>query len=69
MFAWLLADIIKSEHSVNGGEGLDIDDVLLFPNLVNLTIVKGLQLPDKVKNYAEALSKITHVDLFYNVAN
>jgi len=70
----LADEIIRGEDGkdgVNGKGRVDFDDVLLWPFLVNLTIVKGFSeiAPQKVKNYIQHLAEKSgdpHVPFYQN---
>lgn len=52
---------LPSEHQGT----ISWDDVLIFPNLRNLTMVKGLQFPEQVRTYIEEVAAITGVELYF----
>ncbi|EJF88916.1 glutaredoxin 2 [Bartonella tamiae] len=49
-------------------ENLKWDDVMIFPHLRNLTIVKDLYIPETVKDYIEHISHLTNVHLYFDRA-
>ncbi|WP_373099909.1 MULTISPECIES: glutaredoxin 2 [Pasteurellaceae] len=57
-----LAPLIVNENAVNGE--LSLEDILLFPMLRNLTCVKGLVFPERVRAYIERMSALSHVALY-----
>ena len=57
-----LAPLIVNENAVNGD--LSLEDILLFPMLRNLTCVKGLVFPERVRAYIERMSALSHVALY-----
>lgn len=61
-----LEPLIISTDYCNGT--LSLDDILLFPVLRNLTCVKNLIFPEKIKTYLESMSKRTKVELFFDKA-
>ena len=61
-----LEPLIISPQACNGQ--LSLDDICLFPVLRNLTCVKGLHFPPKVKEYIESMAKLTKVNLFFDKA-
>lgn len=61
-----LAPMIVSSVACNGS--LSLDDILLFPVLRNLTCVKSLTFPPKIKAYLESMSKQSKVNLFFDKA-
>eukprot|EP00405_Crypthecodinium_cohnii_P035933 CAMPEP_0206543810 /NCGR_PEP_ID=MMETSP0325_2-20121206/11116_1 /ASSEMBLY_ACC=CAM_ASM_000347 /TAXON_ID=2866 /ORGANISM="Crypthecodinium cohnii, Strain Seligo" /LENGTH=837 /DNA_ID=CAMNT_0054042383 /DNA_START=232 /DNA_END=2745 /DNA_ORIENTATION=+ len=62
-----LAGMLDSDFSVNPG-GLSYDDITLFPMLRTLTLVKGLDWPDRLQNYVNNLAEISDVPLFGSMA-
>lgn len=54
--------LIHSPESV--GSRIGMEDILVFPLLRNLTMVRGLQLPAKTAAYVENMSKKSGVPLF-----
>ncbi|UXN33818.1 glutaredoxin 2 [Avibacterium paragallinarum] len=58
--------LILSENGVN--DQLSMEDILLFPMLRNLTCVKGLVFPPKVKAYVETMAKLSQVELYFDKA-
>lgn len=58
--------IYSPEHISEGG--FSYDDVVTFPRLRSLTIVKGLTLPPKVQEYLDYQSKATSIPLYYHIA-
>jgi glutaredoxin 2 len=61
-----LADLIQSDTALNGN--LSLEDILVFPILRNLTCVKGINFPPKVKNYVETMSRLSNVPLYWDNA-
>ncbi|WP_373819770.1 glutaredoxin 2 [Glaesserella sp.] len=57
-----LENLIVSPEAVNGK--LSLEDIVLFPMLRNLTCVKGLIFPPKVKNYVEKMAELSQVSLY-----
>lgn len=47
---------------------LSMDDVLIFPALRNLTMVKGLVFPPELKAYIEHIAKLCAVDSYFDKA-
>ncbi|MGY6089543.1 glutaredoxin 2 [Avibacterium paragallinarum] len=58
--------LILSKNGVN--DQLSMEDILLFPMLRNLTCVKGLVFPPKVKAYVETMAKLSQVELYFDKA-
>jgi glutaredoxin 2 len=44
---------------------LSMDDVLVYPNLRNLSMVKGLVFPATIKHYMEHIAAITKTELYF----
>lgn len=61
-----LADLIQSDTALNGN--LSLEDILVFPILRNLTCVKGIHFPPKVKTYVETMSRLSCVPLYWDKA-
>lgn len=61
-----LVPLLLSEHALNGQVGME--DILLFPLLRNLTMVRGLVLPQAVGRYVENMSKQSGVPLYVDRA-
>lgn len=57
-----LESLIVSKESANGR--LSLEDILLFPMLRNLTCVKDLSFPPKVKAYVEKMAELSKIDLY-----
>ncbi|WP_294954386.1 glutaredoxin 2 [uncultured Gilliamella sp.] len=58
--------VIVSQNACNGE--LSLDDICLFPVLRNLTCVKGLTFPPKIKAYLLSMAEDSGVDLFFDRA-
>ncbi|WP_392562668.1 glutaredoxin 2 [Orbus sturtevantii] len=58
-----LEKVLKSEQACN--DELSIDDICLFPILRNLTCVKGLRFPAKVRLYIETMAKKSKINLYF----
>ncbi|WP_298046542.1 glutaredoxin 2 [uncultured Cardiobacterium sp.] len=61
-----LAALIHSEAHI--GERLGYEDIITFPLLRNLTMVKGLQYPEQIRFYVERMAKQSGVPLYYDKA-
>ena len=57
-----LAALIYSEGHI--GERLGYEDIITFPVLRNLTMVKGVHYPAEIRRYVEAMSAHSRVPLF-----
>ncbi len=55
-------------HPDNTNENLSWDDVMIFPTLRNLTIVKDIKMPQQLQNYVRHISALTGVQLYYDRA-
>lgn len=47
---------------------LSYDDVNLYPTLRNLTVVKGIQFPERVRQYLDEITALTTIPLYDEVA-
>ena len=61
-----LAALIHSEGHI--GEKLGYEDIITFPLLRNLTMVKGLQYPEQIRRYVKLMSAFSGVPLYYDKA-
>lgn len=61
-----LDDALIATDACNGE--LSLDDICLFPILRNLTCVKAISFPAKVKAYLELMAKRSQVDLYFDRA-
>ncbi|MFS6938563.1 glutaredoxin 2 [Neisseria animaloris] len=61
-----LEPLIKESNGLNGEWGME--DILVFPILRNLTIVRGLQLPPKVQAYVAEMGRLCKVPLYTDKA-
>ena len=61
-----LEPLIVASNACNGT--LSWDDICLFPILRNLTCVKGLIFPTKIKAYLESMAELSKVNLFFDQA-
>ncbi len=50
------------------GDTLSMDDVLLYPTLRNLTMVKDLQIPPALRAYLQAIAALTCTHLYFDRA-
>ena len=58
-----LSELIYSKEHCSPG-GLSYDDFVLFPRVRSMTIVKGLELPQKMREYVEYQAHISEVPLY-----
>ncbi|KPN72448.1 glutaredoxin 2 [Neisseria sp. 83E34] len=64
-----LAELEKLVVSTGALAGeLSMEDILIFPILRNLTMVRGLELPEKLLTYVNKMSKAAKVPLYFNRA-
>lgn len=66
----LLLDLEKllfSEHYASS-DTVTEDDIVLFPRLRSLSVVKNIKYPDKVKRYMQNMSKTSNVNLNFDIA-
>ncbi|RQW64747.1 glutaredoxin 2 [Vibrio viridaestus] len=53
--------------SENGNQ-LSYDDVNFYPTLRNLTVIKGIKFPPRVKQYVDEVTALTQIPVYYDVA-
>ena len=73
-----LAQAQEALHALNGlmapnagyanGTHLSMEDILVFPLLRNLSMVKGAAYPDNVAHYVRAMSQAAKIPLFFDRA-
>ena len=73
-----LAQAQEALHALNGlialnadyanGTHLSMEDILVFPLLRNLSMVKGVAYPDNVAHYVRAMSQAAQIPLFFDRA-
>ena len=73
-----LAQAQEALHALNGliapnagyanGTHLSMEDILVFPLLRNLSMVKGMAYPDNVAHYVRTMSQATKIPLFFDRA-
>lgn len=61
-----LEPLIHSEMSVN--ETLSIDDIDLFGRLRGITLIKGLNIPAKIRSYIDYFAKECNIPLYDDIA-
>lgn len=61
-----LETLMQSEETI--AEVLSMEDILIFPTLRNLTVVKGVQFPPKIQYYVEKMAEKAKIDLFWERA-
>ncbi|QEY23469.1 GrxB family glutaredoxin [Neisseria animalis] len=62
-----LEPLVGDENLGVGGE-VSMEDILLFPVLRNLTIVRGIEWPQKVMDYLMWMSEASGVDMYFDRA-
>lgn len=62
----MLQSLPPLPHAPDGS--ISWDDILIFPTLRNLTVVKGLNFPEPVKAYINRVSTLCGVHTYYDVA-
>lgn len=62
-----LEGLIGHEGAGMSGEA-SMEDILLFPILRNLTVVRGIEWPQKVMDYVWRMSEASGVDLYFDRA-
>ncbi|MCL1073695.1 glutaredoxin 2 [Shewanella dokdonensis] len=63
---WPLLESIRLPSSA--GNQLSYDDVLLFPGLRNLTMVKGIEFSPHIRRYIDEVAALTRVRLYDDIA-
>ncbi|QSX35410.1 glutaredoxin 2 [Shewanella avicenniae] len=63
---WPLLDKVSLPTERNNQ--LSYDDILLFPGLRNLTLVKGLVFPERIRRYIDEVAQLTHIRLYDAIA-
>jgi GrxB family glutaredoxin len=63
-----LDSIIYSSECCSEG-GISYDDVMLFPRLRAMTMVKGIQWPSKLRAYLDRMSELSDIPLYDILAN
>eukprot|EP00568_Trieres_chinensis_P002204 CAMPEP_0183291496 /NCGR_PEP_ID=MMETSP0160_2-20130417/896_1 /TAXON_ID=2839 ORGANISM="Odontella Sinensis, Strain Grunow 1884" /NCGR_SAMPLE_ID=MMETSP0160_2 /ASSEMBLY_ACC=CAM_ASM_000250 /LENGTH=305 /DNA_ID=CAMNT_0025452311 /DNA_START=113 /DNA_END=1030 /DNA_ORIENTATION=+ len=62
-----LDDLVYSEHHCSEG-GFSLDDIDLWARLRSITVVKGVQWPEKLRAYMQNLSELGDVPLYDEMA-
>lgn len=61
-----LSALTRSSDGLNGETGME--DILVFPVLRNLTIVRGIEWPSEILSYLDTMSAKTGVPLYFDRA-
>ena len=61
-------DMLSKLPPLKASASLGMDDVLTFPFLRNLTMVKGLQWPQPVEQYVDDIAALTDIHLYWQQA-
>ncbi|WP_311419966.1 glutaredoxin 2 [Kingella denitrificans] len=64
----VLDDLIVPNADYVNGAHLSMEDILVFPLLRNLSMVKGAAYPDNVAHYVRAMSQAAKIPLFFDRA-
>lgn len=64
----VLDDLITPNADYVNGTHLSMEDILVFPLLRNLSMVKGAAYPDNVAHYVRAMSQAAKIPLFFDRA-
>lgn len=59
---------LLSDQSVSGKEGISMEDILLFPILRNLTMVRGIVFPERIAAYIQNMAAKSKMDTYLNFA-
>lgn len=62
-----LESLVGAPDKLNG-EHLSMEDIMIFPVLRNLSIVKNLAFPPRVRAYLDQMAAHSKVDLYFNRA-
>ena len=63
-----LDDLIAPNAGYANGTHLSMEDILVFPLLRNLSMVKGAAYPDNVAHYVRVMSQVAKIPLFFDRA-
>lgn len=63
-----LDGLIAPNAGYANGTHLSMEDILVFPLLRNLSMVKGMAYPDNVAHYVRTMSQATKIPLFFDRA-
>ena len=61
-------DMLSKLPPLKASSNLGMDDVLIFPFLRNLTMVKGLEWPQPLKQYVDDIAALTDIHLYWQQA-
>ena len=64
----VLDGLIAPNADYVNGTHLSMEDILVFPLLRNLSMVKGVAYPDNVAHYARTMSQAAKIPLFFDRA-
>ena len=64
----VLDGLIAPNADYVNGTHLSMEDILVFPLLRNLSMVKGVAYPDNVAHYVRTMSQATQIPLFFDRA-
>lgn len=64
----VLDDLIAPNADYVNRKHLSMEDILVFPLLRNLSMVKGAAYPDNVAHYVRTMSQATQIPLFFDRA-
>ena len=64
----VLDGLIAPNAGYANGTHLSMEDILVFPLLRNLSMVKGAAYPDNVAHYVRTMSQATKIPLFFDRA-
>lgn len=62
-----LAQLVDSNNWINGKQA-SMEDIIIFPVLRNLTMVKGIMLPENLEQYVYNMSEKSGVPLYFDRA-
>ena len=61
-------DMLSKLPPLKASASLSMDDVLIFPFLRNLTMVKDLEWPQPIKRYVDDMAALTDIHLYWQQA-
>lgn len=63
-----LDKLLSHDSAYLNGQNLSMEDIVIFPLLRNLSMVKGLIYPNKVRIYTENMAQMSQINLYFEQA-
>lgn len=63
----ILSSLVQSDEALNG-QDLSMEDILIFPILRNLTMVRNMTFPENILRYLNKMSEKSGVSLYHHLA-